>query len=162
MLINLHRLFSFGRGFKFKLPLLNSWLNLLFEDFAIVGYWQWISVNLAMSLAVVLAKILYLIHWYITSSFVHVGFGVWCLCRNLALKARLPVKFIKHLVIRPWSPVQVKQWSEHDSKKPKVQPVKTENSEHLNRKCWILWDKELHLNHRETDVKGPHAERRNF
>jgi hypothetical protein len=28
----------------------------------------------------------------ITSSFVHVGFGVWCLCRNLALEARLPSK----------------------------------------------------------------------
>jgi hypothetical protein len=26
---------------------------------------------------------------------------------------------IKHLMTRPWSPVQVKQWSEHDSKKPK-------------------------------------------
>jgi hypothetical protein len=25
----------------------------------------------------------------ITSSLVHVGFGVWCLCRNLALKSRL-------------------------------------------------------------------------
>ena len=67
------------------------------------------------------------------------------------------VKFIKHLVTRPWSPAQVKQWSEHDSKKPKDQPVKTENSKHLNRKCWILRDKELHLNRGETDVKGPHA-----
>jgi hypothetical protein len=28
----------------------------------------------------------------IISSFVHVGFGVWCLCRNLALKARLSGK----------------------------------------------------------------------
>jgi hypothetical protein len=28
----------------------------------------------------------------ITSSFMHVGFEVWCLCKNLALKARLPRK----------------------------------------------------------------------
>jgi hypothetical protein len=28
----------------------------------------------------------------ITSSFVHVGFGVCCLCRNLAFKARLSGK----------------------------------------------------------------------
>jgi hypothetical protein len=48
--------------------------------------------------------------------------------------------------------------NEHDSKKPKDQPVKTENSEDLNRKCWILQDKELHLNRGEIDVKGPHAE----
>jgi hypothetical protein len=68
------------------------------------------------------------------------------------------VKFNKHLMTRPWSPVQVKQWSEHDSKKPKDQPVKTKNSKDLNRKCWILRDKELHLNRGETDVKGPHAE----
>jgi hypothetical protein len=28
----------------------------------------------------------------ITSLFVHVGFGVYCLCRNLVLKERLPGK----------------------------------------------------------------------
>jgi hypothetical protein len=61
-------------------------------------------------------------------------------------------------MIRPRSPVQVKQWSEHDSKKPKDQPVKTENSEDPDRKCWILRDKELYLHRGETDVKGPHAE----
>jgi hypothetical protein len=38
--------------------------------------------------------------------------------------------------------------------------MKTENSEDLNRKCQILQDKELQLNHEETDVKGPHAEGR--
>jgi hypothetical protein len=64
------------------------------------------------------------------------------------------VKFIKHLVTRPRSPVQVQQWSEHDSKKPKDQPVKTGNSKDPNRKCWILRGKELHLNRGETDVKG--------
>jgi hypothetical protein len=31
------------------------------------------------------------------------------------------VKFIKHLVTRPWSPVQVMQWSKLDSKKPRDQ-----------------------------------------
>jgi hypothetical protein len=30
-------------------------------------------------------------------------------------------KFIKHLMTRPWSPVQVKQWSKHNSKKPRDQ-----------------------------------------
>jgi hypothetical protein len=30
-------------------------------------------------------------------------------------------KFIKHLVTRPWSPVQVMQWSKLDSKKPRDQ-----------------------------------------
>jgi hypothetical protein len=35
--------------------------------------------------------------------------------------------------------------------------VKMENSEDPDRKCRILRDKELHLNHGETDVKGPHA-----
>jgi hypothetical protein len=29
--------------------------------------------------------------------------------------------FIKHLVNRPWSPVQVMQWSKLDSKKPRDQ-----------------------------------------
>jgi hypothetical protein len=37
MLINPHRLFSFGKGFKLKFPLLNSWLNLLSEDLAIIS-----------------------------------------------------------------------------------------------------------------------------
>jgi hypothetical protein len=35
--------------------------------------------------------------------------------------------------------------------------VKTENFEDPDRKCRILWDKELHLNHGETDDKGPQA-----
>jgi hypothetical protein len=33
-------------------------------------------------------------------------------------------KFIKHLVTRPWSPVQVMQWSKLDSKKPRDQTRK--------------------------------------
>jgi hypothetical protein len=32
-----------------------------------------------------------------------------------------------------------------------------ENSEDPDRKCWILRDKELHLNRGETNDKGPHA-----
>jgi hypothetical protein len=67
------------------------------------------------------------------------------------------VKFIKYLVRRTWSPTQVKQWSEHDSKNPKDQPVKAENSEDLDRKCWSLRDKEPYPNCGETDAKGPHA-----
>jgi hypothetical protein len=39
----------------------------------------------------------------------------------------------------------------------RTKPVKMENSEDPDRKCEILQDKELHLNHGETDVKGPHA-----
>jgi hypothetical protein len=68
---------------------------------------------------------------------------------------------MKHLMRRSWSPAQVKQWSEHDSKKPKDQPMKTENSEDL-KKYWILRDKELYPNRGETGVKGPHAEGRTF
>jgi hypothetical protein len=43
-------------------------------------------------------------------------------------------KFIKHLMTRPWSPVQVKQWSEHDSKKSRTWSEKMTNSEDLTRK----------------------------
>jgi hypothetical protein len=44
---------------------------------------------------------------------IYVGFYYW--------KQDFRDKFIKHLTTRPWSPVQVKQWSEHDSKKPRDQ-----------------------------------------
>jgi hypothetical protein len=40
--------------------------------------------------------------------------------------------------------------------------VKMENSEDLNKKCWILRDKELYPNRGETDIKGPHVEGRTF
>jgi hypothetical protein len=40
---------------------------------------------------------------------------------------------------------------------PRTKPVNMENSEDKDRKCLILWDKELHLNHGETDINGPHA-----
>jgi hypothetical protein len=69
------------------------------------------------------------------------------------------IKFIKHLVRRSWSPPQVKIWSEHDSKWPKDQTVKAENSEDLDRKCWSLRNKERYPNRGETDAKGPHVER---
>jgi hypothetical protein len=72
------------------------------------------------------------------------------------------VKFIKHLVRRPWIPVQDKLWSEHDSRKPNDQTVKAENSEDLDRKCWSLCDKEPCPNYEETDAKGPHAEGEKF
>jgi hypothetical protein len=37
-----------------------------------------------------------------------------------------------------------------------------ENSEDLNKKCWILRDKELYPNRVETNVKGPQVEGRTF
>jgi hypothetical protein len=40
---------------------------------------------------------------------------------------------------------------------PRTKPEKMETSEDPVRNCQILLDKELHLNRRETDVKGPHA-----
>jgi hypothetical protein len=48
MLINLHRLLSFGRSFKFKPPLLNSWSDLLFEDLAIIDVVRCCIVPLAI------------------------------------------------------------------------------------------------------------------
>jgi hypothetical protein len=44
---------------------------------------------------------------------VYAGFYCW--------KQGFRDKFIKHLVTRPWSPVQVMQWGKHDSKKPRDQ-----------------------------------------
>jgi hypothetical protein len=44
---------------------------------------------------------------------VYIGFWRW--------KQDFRDKFIKHLVTRPWSPVQVMQWSKLDSKKPREQ-----------------------------------------
>jgi hypothetical protein len=41
---------------------------------------------------------------------VYAGFYCW--------KQDFQDMVIKHLMTRPWSPVQVKQWSKHDSKKP--------------------------------------------
>jgi hypothetical protein len=40
---------------------------------------------------------------------------------------------------------------------PRTRPEKMKNSRDPDRKCRILRDKELHLNRRETSVKGPHA-----
>jgi hypothetical protein len=68
------------------------------------------------------------------------------------------VKFIKHLVRRSWSQVQVKILSEHDSKWPKDWTMKVGNSEDVDRKCWSLGDKEPYPTRRETDTKGPHEE----
>jgi hypothetical protein len=57
---------------------------------------------------------------------VYVGFWCW--------KQDFRVKFIKLLVTRPSSPVQVKHWSEHDSKSPRTKSEKMKNSEDLVRK----------------------------
>jgi hypothetical protein len=86
----------------------------------------------------------------ITSSFVHVGFGVYYLCRNLVLKARLPGKV--HQAPRDKTlntgTCQAMKWTW-------LQEAQRPTRE--NGKCWILRDKELHLNRREINVKGPHA-----
>jgi hypothetical protein len=71
-------------------------------------------------------------------------------------------EFIEHFVRRSWNPVQVKTQGEHDSKRPKDQSVKVENSEDLDRKCWSLHDKDPYPNHGETNVKDPHAVGRKF
>jgi hypothetical protein len=72
------------------------------------------------------------------------------------------VVFIEHIARRSWSPVQVKTRGEHDSKRPKDQSVKAENSEDLDGKCWSLHDKEPYPNRGETDVKDPHTVGRKF
>jgi hypothetical protein len=58
-MINLHRLFSFGRSFKFKLPLLNSRLDLLSKDLAIIGVVRGHIVPLA-----ILHPLQFFCRWY--------------------------------------------------------------------------------------------------
>jgi hypothetical protein len=72
------------------------------------------------------------------------------------------IKLIKHLVRRLWSPIQVKQWSEHDSKKPNDQTVKEQNSKDLYKKCWSLRDKEPYPNRGATDANDSQAEEGKF
>jgi hypothetical protein len=97
----------------------------------------------------------------ITSSFMHVSFGVWCLCWNLALKARLPGKVHQaphDKTLKPGTSQAIKwAWLQEAQA-----PTREEgNSEDLKKKCWILWDKH-HPIRVETSVKGQHAEGRNF
>jgi hypothetical protein len=49
--------------------------------------------------------------------------SVWSLVfmQDFSVESKTSGKFIKHLVTRPSSPVQVKQWSKHESKKPRDQ-----------------------------------------
>jgi hypothetical protein len=56
---------------------------------------------------------------------------------------------------RPWSTVQVKQWSKHDSKKPKDQTREDENSEHPVRKLPNLVGQGASSNPKRNWRQGP-------
>jgi hypothetical protein len=56
---------------------------------------------------------------------------------------------------RPWSSVQVKQWSKHDSKKPRDQTREDENSEDLVRKLPDLAGQGASSNPRRNWRQGP-------
>jgi hypothetical protein len=60
---------------------------------------------------------------------------------------------------RPWSPVQVKQWSEHDSKSPGTQPKKMTNSEDLARKVPNLARQGTSSNSERNWPQGPKCRR---
>jgi hypothetical protein len=60
---------------------------------------------------------------------------------------------------RPWSPVQVKQWSEHDSKSPGTQPEKMTNSEDLGRKVLNLARQGASTNSETNWRQGPTCRR---
>jgi hypothetical protein len=60
---------------------------------------------------------------------------------------------------RSWSPAQVNTRGEHDSKWPKDHNVKEQNFEDLNRRCWILHDKELYPKTWRRRRQGPICKR---
>jgi hypothetical protein len=62
---------------------------------------------------------------------------------------------------RPWSPVQVKQWSEHDSKSLGTQPEKITNSEDLARKVPNLARQGASSNSERNWWQGPTCRRGN-
>jgi hypothetical protein len=68
-------------------------------------------------------------------------------------------KFIKHLVTRSWSPVQVMQWSKHDSKKLGTKPEKMTNSEDLLRKVPNLAGQGATYNSERNWRQGPTCRR---
>jgi hypothetical protein len=73
-------------------------------------------------------------------------------------------KFIEHLVRRPWSPVQVMQWSKLDSKKLGTQPEKMTNSEDQTKKVsnlarqGVMSNSERNWRHGPTCRRGRHLE----
>jgi hypothetical protein len=60
---------------------------------------------------------------------------------------------------RPWSPVQVKQWSEHDSKSPRTKPEKMTNSEDLARKVMNFARQGASSNSERNRRQGPTCKR---
>jgi hypothetical protein len=60
---------------------------------------------------------------------------------------------------RPWSPVQVKQWSEHDSKSPRTKPEKMTNSEDLAKKVLNLARQGASSNSERNRWQGPTCKR---
>jgi hypothetical protein len=67
--------------------------------------------------------------------------------------------FTKHLMKRPWSPVQVKQCSKHDSKKPWTKPEKIKNSEDPVRKVLNLAWQGASSNSKRNWQQGPTCRR---
>jgi hypothetical protein len=68
-------------------------------------------------------------------------------------------KFIKHLVTRPWSPVQIMQWSKLDSKKLRDQTREDDNSEDLSRKVSNLVGQGATSNSERNWRQGPTCRR---
>jgi hypothetical protein len=73
-------------------------------------------------------------------------------------------KFIKHLVTRPWSPVQVMQWSKLNSRKLGTWSEKMTNSEDLTRKVpnlarqGVMSNSKRNWRHGHTCRRGKHLE----
>jgi hypothetical protein len=68
-------------------------------------------------------------------------------------------KFIKHLVTRPWSPVQVMQWSKLNSKKSGTSSEKMTNSKDLTRKVPNLVRQGAMSNSERNGWQGPTCRR---
>jgi hypothetical protein len=68
-------------------------------------------------------------------------------------------KFIKHLVTRPWSPVQVMQWSKLNSKKSGTWSEKMTNSEDITRKVPNLARQGAMSNSERNWQQGPTCRR---
>jgi hypothetical protein len=60
---------------------------------------------------------------------------------------------------RPWSPVQVKQWSEHNSKSPRTKPETMTNSEDLAKKVLNLARQGASSNSERNRRQGPTCKR---
>jgi hypothetical protein len=81
---------------------------------------------------------------------VYAGFYRW--------KQDFQDKFIKHLMTRPWSPVQVKQWCERKSKKLKDQAREDEKLRGPSQKSVESYKTRSFVQFgEETYDKGPHA-----